>query len=130
MRLEAVAAPAVYVRFGVDGGGHQGLGVITPWCRARGLFPRNLDVDSAFARPIEFGKHHALKLAENRAAFDDGHQDTLPEKQRPEMRGGVTAIAVRELRGIVFVREPVFHNRAEEFHHVIRESCLTLAEEN
>ena len=48
-------------------------------------YPEKLQFECPFAWAIKFGQYHALELAENGFAFNDGQHHTVAEEQAPKV---------------------------------------------
>ena len=70
----------------------------------------DLDVDAPRARAVELGEQDRLKAAQGELPAPDPHRHAAPQQGRPQMRGGIAALAVG-VPGIVVAVAPTWATR-------------------
>jgi hypothetical protein len=87
-------------------------------------------VDIPVPGPIEFGKHDALELAQDRLSVDHWHEHALPQEQRPQVSCGVLAVTIGKLWAIVLVELAILDDPRKEIDDVLGQGCLGLGDED
>src|SRR5688572_24886608 len=100
----------------------------TPPVSALNLLPNDLNMQAAGTRSIQLCKQNCLKLSENDFAGSNGQLNAVIKQHCPQMRRGITPVAIREVGTVVFISNIVSHDVFEERQGIVDQRALPFAD--